>query len=319
MVGQVAALPLRPQSEVNSGVGWSMLTAAEVAAGNEMQIDSSTASSSNAQFTSPTSIEEMATTTNLDNGHTGKKRKLDEAEMASLRETTFSDSTKPDARRSSTAESAAQMDRFNAIRTTADVPAEGAGLRGNDAPFQESSSGNQSNGLTSPLLAGAPTKKLCIRHQRMADEGTTAKLQRVSDLDAAGAEFWYRSLLVRLSFEHLHGRQSVARALPFGSVQGDMLEEFFRARFEAFELHSKLHRHRSGSTYDCLADVSSSFFFQVHRLAPAGGSDGRQHSMVIIFLLAASSSSTHPPGNLDNVLLFSALPPFYGAVIGHSH
>jgi hypothetical protein len=201
MIGQVAATPLPPQSEVNSGVGWSMLTAAEIAAQN----DHDTASSSKPQLTPPASLEEIEPSTNLGEGHLGKKRKLDEAGMVSLRDTTFCDSTRPSPRQTSTAESVAQLDRFNAIRTTADVPAEGAGLRGNDAPVGESSSGSQSNGLTSSLLAGASSKKLCIRHQRMADEGTTAKLQRVSD-DEAATSGGSCSLLVRLSFAHLHGR-----------------------------------------------------------------------------------------------------------------
>jgi hypothetical protein len=174
-----AAFALQPQTEVTSGAGWSILSAADLAAQNGMQVDNEAASSTS-QLTPPASIEEIDPSTNLEGSPLGKKRKRDDASMTDLRDRTFSDSTHLNPSSSSNADSSAKMDRFQAIRTTADVPAEGAGLRGNDAPL--GGFDNEGKGLTSPLLAGAPTKKLCIRHQRMADEGTTAKLQRVSDI-----------------------------------------------------------------------------------------------------------------------------------------
>lgn len=91
----------------------------------------------------------------------------------------------------------------SALRHVSEIPAEGAGLRGSDAHVPagaaESSSGVDAlmndGESTNGALATAPSgwkignassfappaaKRLCIRHQRMADEGVTARLQRVS-------------------------------------------------------------------------------------------------------------------------------------------
>ena len=76
-----------------------------------------------------------------------------------------------------------------------ELPAEGSGLRGKDEVGLEAEDGGdamQADGpetdmaeeeaaaVASNPLQPPPARKLCIRHQRMADEGTVGKLQRVS-------------------------------------------------------------------------------------------------------------------------------------------
>lgn len=76
-----------------------------------------------------------------------------------------------------------------------ELPAEGAGLRGKDEdeigfeptqglymaskPERRGTTDSSKASAVNPLEA-PPARKLCIRHQRMADEGTVGKLQRVS-------------------------------------------------------------------------------------------------------------------------------------------
>lgn len=88
----------------------------------------------------------------------------------------------------------------SALRHVSEVPAEGAGLRGSDAHVPAVATDNNETHMADShpvdgMLASAPAgwkigdassfappsaKRLCIRHQRMADEGVTARLQKVS-------------------------------------------------------------------------------------------------------------------------------------------
>ncbi|UZJ55224.1 hypothetical protein CBS101457_004544 [Exobasidium rhododendri] len=169
------AISLRRQPDSNAGVGWSMVTAAKDERKNGSGVDVACGSSQSGQ-SDAMDHDDVDLGTHANDPSTGKKRKLNEEQMETLRDQTFSDSTRE---AHSDGPSLAKMGRFNAIRTTADKPAEGAGLRGNDLPLGkiENHSGSK---VTSPLLA-ASQHNLCIRHQRMADEGTTVKLQRSID------------------------------------------------------------------------------------------------------------------------------------------
>lgn len=218
MIGEVAAFPLRPDSNITSGDGWSILSAPEEVGKRKSSIDEDAALAAS-RVTFSNGSKEIDRTCEMDEtSPRGKKRRLDEEQMTSLVDKTFNDSTYPPNLDRIEAPSPAQMDRFNAIRTTADVPAEGAGLRGKDVAVGEkdAESGEGSNGQpTSPLLAASNApKKLCIRHLRMADEGTTAKLQKVSNCFSSLVGI-HCSLPSSLSSTHLHGWQSEVGTLPF--------------------------------------------------------------------------------------------------------
>lgn len=86
----------------------------------------------------------------------------------------------------------------NSLPTVRELPAEGTGLRGKDEtqaveqdqegivlvdPAHMTDARGPGSHTRSNILNGAlasPARKLCIRHQRMPDEGTVGKLQRVS-------------------------------------------------------------------------------------------------------------------------------------------
>jgi hypothetical protein len=195
-------------SKISTGVGWSMITASK----DDQQSDDDD------RVTSPDvkpkafvsgAVDQALATDASTKEPTAKKRKLHEAEMESLRDQTFCDSTDPSTIPASNGSSTPnKMGRFQAMRTTADIPSEGAGLRGKDADVDEEMQVDKSNATTSlPLLAGAQSK-LCIRHQRMADEGTTAKLQKVSTVENLKKLLGSGSshLAPHCSISHEHGR-----------------------------------------------------------------------------------------------------------------
>lgn len=77
------------------------------------------------------------------------------------------------------------------LTNSMELPAEGAGLRGKDENKmvidQDEERGRVVDGADAAAASTSnnpldppPARKLCIRHQRMADEGTVGKLQRVS-------------------------------------------------------------------------------------------------------------------------------------------
>lgn len=183
MIGDVVAFPLRPDSNVTSGDGWSILAAPEDVGKRKTSINEDAAiAASRVTFSNNSSKDndQNCEMNRKPSSPRGKKRRLDEEQMTSLVDKTFSDSTYPPTLNQTDAPSPVQMDRFNAIRTTADVPAEGAGLRGKDVAVGEKDKDSTNGHPTSLLTASNAPKKLCMRHLRMADEGTTAKLQKVS-------------------------------------------------------------------------------------------------------------------------------------------
>ena len=174
----------RPHSDVDAGVGWSMVS---TNASHKVDWTEGKGCETDPHSGSLQVTREPQTASAIDalDSPKGKKRKVDEEQMASLRDTTFCDSTVDDAGKEVDGSSSAKKGRFNAMRTTAGVPAEGAGLRGKDVPVDEHVHGqigvpaSQDYQGAASLLPGTQ-RKLCIRHQQMADEGTTAKMQRVS-------------------------------------------------------------------------------------------------------------------------------------------
>lgn len=134
-----------------------------------------------------------------DDGHSKspseKKRKFEEEDdhVEALRTKQFSDSSRPgivgSPPRSSISKASALQSSSNLLRAAGTGgPAEGRGLRGIDAEVNTDADECGSfklptiKSLTTPGEGGAinPPNKMCIRHQSMADEGKTAKLQKVS-------------------------------------------------------------------------------------------------------------------------------------------
>lgn len=112
--------------------------------------------------------------------------------MEALRTKQFCDSSRPEETSNAvlpwatmTSDSSSSL-----LRAATGAPAEGQGLRGIDAEVKteaESCGGYKfpavdGSTLTTLGTAGqSGAKKLCIRHQSMADEDKTARLQKVSD------------------------------------------------------------------------------------------------------------------------------------------
>lgn len=128
----------------------------------------------------------------------GKKRKLEEEDdhVEALRTKQFCDSSRPETvgspHRSSFSKTSASQSSSSLLRAAATGgPAEGRGLRGVDAEVNTEVDECGSfklptiKSLTTPGEIGSknPPNKMCIRHQSMADEGKTAKLQKVSNFE----------------------------------------------------------------------------------------------------------------------------------------
>lgn len=120
----------------------------------------------------------------------GKKRRLDEEAVEELRTKTFRDATLADIditmRPSLSHYSAQAQSSSTLLRAAKGAPAEGQGLRGVDAEVKTdpATCGQISDFAAAGASSGSSNnnvaKKLCIRHQCMADEDKTAKLQKVS-------------------------------------------------------------------------------------------------------------------------------------------
>ncbi|PWN32812.1 WD40 repeat-like protein [Meira miltonrushii] len=122
----------------------------------------------------------------------GKKRKLEEDDhVEALRTKQFSDSSRPEStgspHRPSFSKTPASQSSSSLLRAAATGgPAEGRGLRGVDAEVNTEADECGSfklptiKSLTTPGELGSNNtpNKMCIRHQSMADEGKTAKLQK---------------------------------------------------------------------------------------------------------------------------------------------
>lgn len=125
----------------------------------------------------------------------GKKRKLEEDDhhVEALRTKQFSDSSRPESvgspHRISFSKTSASQSSSSLLRAAATGgPAEGRGLRGVDAEVNTEADECGSfklptiRSLTTPgdFASNNTPNKMCIRHQSMADEGKTARLQKVS-------------------------------------------------------------------------------------------------------------------------------------------
>lgn len=125
----------------------------------------------------------------------GKKRRLDEDEVEELRTKQFRDDTMTDVQdvRPLLSRAGVQAQSSSTLlRAAKGAPAEGQGLRGVDAEVNTDPAvcgtiaifGAGSGPLTTASGSenAPPTiaKSLCIRHQCMADEDKTARLQKVS-------------------------------------------------------------------------------------------------------------------------------------------
>lgn len=181
MISSAEPFPIRSHIDTTAGEGWAIVRTERDSGKSEIGGCPGSSPLLDKPDMSEGEMDTIGRATNLPDQVNGKKRKLNEEQMEGLRDQQFSDVTTSEmAMDRDGPSSSAQKERFNAIRTTAEVPAEGAGLRGEDTPVDEpagSTGGHQA--ISTQLNVNAP-KKLCIRHLRMADEGTTAKLQRVS-------------------------------------------------------------------------------------------------------------------------------------------
>ena len=189
MTGSTDAFPIRSHVDATAGNGWAIVGDGGQAASDHSHggIQSLGKAAAGCDDESKAAALDEGATSPPSDTVIGKKRKLDSVdEMQGLRNQTFNDITGGSEAIVPSGPSMVKMDRFNAIRTTAEVPAEGAGLRGEDMPVDEIPREAGDEDVSKQLTVSAP-KKLCIRHLRMADEGITARLQRVSDMHGIGA------------------------------------------------------------------------------------------------------------------------------------
>ena len=141
-----------------------------------------------------------------------------------------------------------------------------------------------------------PARKLCVRHQRMADEGTNLKLQQVSASSGfcgrvthatVSSRIWPRVIenvpgMILVSVRGKWGRIFSVR--PYGTV-------------------AVLARRRSSFRYLHTNQFAGT------RCTPSPRTRSRQCCLVEFFLFSPPEASPHPPGPAHDVLLLATFPP----------
>ena len=141
-----------------------------------------------------------------------------------------------------------------------------------------------------------PARKLCVRHQRMADEGTNLKLQQVSPSSGicgwvahgtGPARIWLRVIedvfgMLRVSVRGEWGREFSVQ--PYGTVA-----VVARRRSSFRHLHANE--------------------FAGTRCTPSRRTRSSQCRLVKFLFVSPSSPSSHPPRLAHHVLLLATVPP----------
>jgi len=142
-----------------------------------------------------------------------------------------------------------------------------------------------------------PARKLCVRHQRMADEGTNLKLQQVSLLrlcQGAAVGNRGRSDMVW----ELGGGLEVVTVQVRGSYSSSLPVDSTRCP------------HRLGNLTLCpVSHLHTNYSPLGTRCTPCRGTRGRQRRLVQLFLVPPPAPGPHPPRPTHHVLLLPALPP----------